>query len=199
MSTYGYIHAATGTNECHAQHFAILSFATENRFGQVHVCHDSDQVQLNGGRPIFSGMVANLQRGDILIVTDFFRLGSSTAEILEILAILSRTGVLLYIVNSRFRLDDNAQAQVVAMACTLVTKIEQELSCRPLPASMPNSPLEEKRPTASTQTRRSKLDGQEDRIRALMSDDVSLSQIARQLMVSRPTLTDFIRTRRILV
>jgi DNA invertase Pin-like site-specific DNA recombinase len=98
-----------------------------NRLGQVHFSHEPVADRFHGGKPVLSGMVDNFQREDVLIVTDFSKLSYSTVEVLGVLSGLSRTGVRLYVINSGFRLGDNMQSQVVAMACFLVSQIEQDL------------------------------------------------------------------------
>jgi len=126
MSVYGYTHAPIGNNDFQAQHFAILSFVSNNRLGQVHFCNEVPD-QLHGAKPILSGMIQTLQREEILIVSDFLKLGNSTDEVLGVLSALSRIGVKLYAVDSGFRLEDNMDAQVISMAYSLVSRIEQEL------------------------------------------------------------------------
>ena len=196
MRTYGYISVHKGNNYYQSQHYGILSFASNNRLGQVNFIHEVPD-QLHGAKPILSGMISNLQREDVLIVTDVSKLGSSTVEVLGVVSTIAQNGVRLYAVNSGFRLDDNMQSQVVAMACSLVARIEKELQVRPEPDS---TPIQIQRDDANIQTparrtRKSKMDGRESEIESLLASGISLSQIAKTLGVSRPALSDFVSSR----
>ena len=199
---YGYIDAALGTHDHHTQHFSILSHAAAYGQGPVHICHEVAPEDADGNKSILFGMLSTLQREDVLILTDFTKLGNSTVEVLEVLSTLSRTGVKLYVVNSEYRLDSNSDALVVATACSLVAQIEKELDVRPEPAPAPiqmqldDADLH----TPARRTRKSKLDGKEDEIKSMLADGRSQSEIARVLNVTtRQSLSDFILSRNLFV
>lgn len=197
MNVYGYINTPIGSNDYHAQHYGILAFGASTNMAPVHFIHESTPDQLHGAKPILSGMLDNLHRGDALIVTDFSKLGGSTVEVLGVLSTLARTGVKLCVVNSGYRLEDNVEAQVVARACTLVMQIEKELQVHtePDPAPIQIQHDEANIQTPARRTRKSKMDGRESEIESLLANGISLSKIAQTLGVSRPTLSDFVSSR----
>ena len=200
MSTYAYIDATSGTSEHALQHYGILSFASNNRLGQVHFIHESASDQFHGAKPILSGMISTLQREDVLIVTDFSKLGGSTVEVLGILSTLARTGVKLYVVNSGFRLADNMQSQVVAMACSLVSQIEQQLAnSKSTATSLKELPEVEALDTHVPRRRRSRLDGREEEIRSHLACGRSLSELGGLLGENRQTVKDYIISRNLSV
>lgn len=193
MSVYGYIHAPIGSHDYHTQYYTILSFSS-NTPGQVNFCYESGQDQLDADKPILFGMIDNFQREDVLVVTDFVKLGISTAEVLKVLSTLSRIGVKAYVVNAGFRLDDNVQAQKVATAYSLVSQIDQELiSSRTIATQMQDNSAERQVDIPAPRTRRSMFDGMEDQIRSLLAENLSIAEISRRLGgVNRQTLNDFI-------
>jgi len=197
MNVYGYINTPTGNNDFHAQHFAILSFASNNRLDQVHFIHESAPDRLHGAKPILSGMLDNLHRGDTMLTTDFQKLGDTTVAVLDALSILSRRGVRLYVVNSGYRLDSNADALVVNMACSLLEMIEKDVLVHPeqepVPIQMQHEDADIQTPTR--RIRRSRLDDRRSEIELLLSTGISLSEAARRLGVSRPALTDWVESR----
>lgn len=197
---YGYIDAALGTPDYHTQHFSILSHVAAYGLGPVHICHEVIPENAKDNKPILCGMLDNLHRGDTMVVTDFLKLGGSTAEVLDVLSTLSRRGIKIY-VCSGYRLDCNADALVVNMACSLIRMIEKELQIRPEPDK---APIQMQRADADHQTparrtRKSKLDGRRSEIEELLSTGVSMSSAAQRLGVSRPTLSDWLESRNLSV
>lgn len=198
---YGYIQAVTGTPDYHAQHYGILSYATSHGLGPIHICHEAATDHIHGAKPVLSGMLDNFHRGDTLVVTDFLKLGRSTGEVLDVLRALSHRGVKLYVVNSGYRLESNADALVITMACSLFEVVEKELQVRPDPAP---APIQMPCDVADLQTparriRKSKLDHRRSEIEELLSTGISLSAAALRLGVSRPTLTDWVGSRNLFV
>ncbi|MBJ6802768.1 recombinase family protein [Geomonas propionica] len=195
MKTYGYIHTTSAKYDLDHQYWGLRAFASNNSLGEVTFCHEPDPVQPNGEKQILSGMVASLQRGDVVIVTEFFRLGDSTMEILDVLSKFAVHGIRVYVTNCGFRLDDNFNAQALAAAVALVNQVEKDLR------SNRQTTTEQKAEESKTIGRpagrlgKSKLDGRENEITALLTDGMSLSAIALTLDVSRPALTNFIRSR----
>ena len=193
---YGYIHSTPGSPDYHAQHFTILSQAASRGLGPVIFILEVPD-RLHGAKPILSGMLDNLHRGDTLVVTDFLKLGDTTVAVLDALSILSLRGVRLYVINSEYKLDSNADALVVATACSLLQMIEKELQVHPEQESVP---IQMQREDAALQTptrriRRSRLDDRRSEIQLLLSTGISLSEAARRLGVSRPALTDWVESR----
>jgi DNA invertase Pin-like site-specific DNA recombinase len=197
MKTYGYIHTTSSRYDLDYQYWGLLAFASNNSLGKVTFCHEADPSQIHGEKQVLSGMAANLQRGDVVIVTEFFRIGNSMSEILEVLSKFAVRGIRVYVTSCGFRLDDNFQAQAVAAAVALVNQVEKDLrSDRRSPAVTEQKASEGKtlgRPAGVLG--RSKLDGREDDIKSLLADGVSLSAIAKALGISRPSLTDYIKSR----
>lgn len=205
--TYGYISATTGSNDHHTEHFGILSFASNNRLGDVHHCHEAANLS-PGKKPVLSGMIANLLPGDTLIAMDLRKLGSSTVEVLEVLSALSRKGVKVYIVTSGIRIEDNGHAMIVREATSLVSQIELELqNCHastptPVPTQHGNDDLGHanviQKPVK--RTRKSKLDRHLNQIQSMLDEGHSLSEISRILGVSsRQSLSAFARSRNLSV
>jgi hypothetical protein len=195
---YGYIQAITGTPDYHAQHFGILSVASNNRLGQVNFIQESAPVQPDGASPVLSGMISSLLRDDTLLLTKIGDLGRSTVEVLDALRNLSMRGVRLYAVNSAFQLDNNPDALVVATACSLVAQIEKELRVHPEPDPAPvqMTHYDADPQTPARRARKSKLDGHLEQIQSMLADGHSLSEIARILNVAtRQSLSNFVRSR----
>jgi len=198
MSIYAYIETVKGTPEFNIEYGSILTWASAARVqGNLHFCYESISKQPHCARPVLSGMLSTLQRDDALVLCDFTKLGSATAEVLGVLYTLSGRGVRLYVVNSGFQLDTNADALLVNMACALVAQIAKELVVHPEQEPVP---IQMQREDAYLQTptrriRRSRLDDRRSEIELLLSNGISLSEAARRLGVSRPALTDWVESR----
>lgn len=197
MSIYGYIGTPDGNNDALTQKYTILSFAASASMAPVHFCVESIKQQPNGIKPILAGMIANFQRGDVLVVSHYRNLANSTSEVLEVMLELSRSGVKLFVVTSDFQLDNNFQAQVVACATALLSQIGKELADTKANEQKTSEGKTTGRPVGSIG--KSKLDGREEQIRSLLAAGVSMSGIARELDASRPTLLEFIKSRHLSV
>ena len=202
MNVQAYIQSPSRNGNDHlTEKYGILAFAASLGIENVIFSHESVHDQHHGEKPVLSGLIADMEKNSVFVVTGFSRLGSSTAEVLDVLAKLSERGVMVYVLDGGFRVDNNYRAQVVASACSLVSLIEQELarSSRTTPVSVQDDGADPAAITPAPRTRRSILDGQEDFIRSLLSDSVPLAQISRRLGgVNRQTLKDFVISRNLM-
>jgi len=198
MTNYGYINVPATTPEHYVQHYGILAFAANHGLGLVHFINESAAPPVPETSPVLAGMVAELLPRDKLIAMNFSTLGSTPMEILNVLSTLSRRGVRVYVVNSGFRLDDNTEAQVVGAACTLIARIDAEFASKcPNLKSAQEPPADGEPPQLPRRTRKSRLDGKEEEIRAMLRDGASLSQIAKMVGQNRQTTADYIASRQL--
>ncbi|BCG46798.1 hypothetical protein GEOBRER4_n1612 [Citrifermentans bremense] len=195
-TNYGYIDVPATTPEHYAQHYGILAFATNNGLGPVHFVNESASPPVPGTSPVLAGMVAELLPEDTMFVMTFPPLGKTTVEILNVLSDLSRRGVRVYVVNSGFRLDDNAEAHVVGTACSLIAQVETELVTRRPALKSTQEPPAEGQPTHSLRrTRKSRLDEKAGEIQSLLASGTTVAEVARLLSVNRQTLKDWCESR----
>ena len=95
---YGYIRISTGKQDTENQRFEILKYANENKLGSVEFLEETISGRKSWKDRKVGTLVQELQKGDILIITELSRLGRSMLEVMELLSILLRKGVELHVV-----------------------------------------------------------------------------------------------------
>ena len=134
--------------------------------------------------------------GDVLVVSELSRLGRSMMDVMSTLHTLTEGGVKVYAVKGDYELGDNLTSKMLAFVLTIAADIEGSLISARTKEALARKKAEGKvlgRPVGSTS--KSKLDGQEGRIKELLGYKVPKASIAKMLEVSRITLIDFIKSR----
>ena len=90
----------------------ILSLANEKGLGKVEFVEDkiSEKVYWKG-RKIFT-VLNQLEKGDVLLISEFSRLGRSMLEIMEIILFAIDKEINMYTVKGNWQLDDTIQGEV---------------------------------------------------------------------------------------
>lgn len=198
MTTIGYIDSPSGTPERNAQYYGLLAFAANNGLGPLNFVNESALPTVPGTKPVLAGMMTELRRDDTLIINGFSALGGKAVEILNVLSTLSRRGVRVYVVNSGFQLNSNAEAHVVATACLLIAQVEADLMTWCPASGMAQEPPTDNQPDHPLpHTRKSRLDAKVDEIRSMLGSGATLAEIARAVETNRQTVSDFIVSRQL--
>ena len=127
MRVHGYIRISTGKQDTENQRFEILKYANENKLGSVEFLEETISGRKSWKDRKVGTLVQELQKGDILIITELSRLGRSMLEVMELLSILLRKGVELHVVKNKQVLKDDLHSKVFAMAFSIAAEIEREL------------------------------------------------------------------------
>ena len=127
MAVFAYIRVSTDKQDTENQRFEILKYANEKKLGNVEFIEETVSGRKSWKERKIGTLIPELQKGDILIVTELSRLGRSMLEIMELLSILLRAGVELHVVKNDQVLKDDLQSKVFAMAFSIAAEIEREL------------------------------------------------------------------------
>jgi len=195
--TYAYIRVSTDKQETENQKFEILKYANEKRLGNVEFIEETVSGRKSWKDRKIGVLIPELQKGDILIVTELSRLGRSMLEIMELLSILLRNGIELHVVKSNQILKDDLQSKVFAMAFSIAAEIERELISQRTKEALQRRKAEGKplgRPKGSYS---SKLDKYKEQIDEFLSKGVSISSIAKIIGVPYSTLYNYLTRREI--
>jgi len=194
--TYAYIRVSTDKQETENQRFEILKYANEKKLGNVEFVEETVSGRKSWKDRKIGTLISELQKGDILIVTELSRLGRSMLEIMELLSILLRNGIELHVVKSNQILKDDLQSKVFAMAFSIAAEIERELISQRTREALQRRKAEGKplgRPKGSYS---SKLDRYREQIEELLSKGVSISSIAKIIEVPYSTVYSYVQRRK---
>ena len=127
MKTYAYIRVSTDKQDLENQKFVILQYANDKKLRNVEFIEETISGRISWKNRKLKDLIDNLKSGDNLIVAELSRLGQSMLEIMELLSILLRKGVNVYVVKGNYELKDDIQSKVLTFAFSLASEIEREL------------------------------------------------------------------------
>lgn len=195
MKTYAYIAAGLGSPEFQTQYNAIISYASNHSLrGPIEVKHESRNCSQKAPS-VLATLIADLSRGDVLVINDYKVLGDTTVVIMTTLSNLSQKGVRVHVIGCGLRIEDNVTAMAISLGCSLVTQIHYELASQSH-GFKPQEPTGDLHQYPSPRRiRKSSLDAKKDEIQDLLRDGATFADIARQIGANRQTVADFIVSR----
>ena len=195
--TYAYIRISTDKQDLENQKYAILEYANEKGLGNVEFIKETVSGTKSWKNRKLKELIDELQKGDNLIVAELSRLGRSMLEIMELLSILLRKGVNVYVVKGNYELKDDIQSKVLTFAFSLASEIERELISQRTKEALAKRKAEGKKLGRPKGSYNSRLDEKREYIEELVSKGVSISSIAKILGVHYNTMRNYIKSRKL--
>jgi DNA invertase Pin-like site-specific DNA recombinase len=201
MPTLAYLRVSKHTQDVTHQRLAILEFARRERLPIDNFL----EISASSRRPVkerkMDVLLAQLNSGDTLIVSELSRLGRSVGEVITTVDTLVKRQIHLLVIKEGIRLTgtQDLQTRVMVTLFGLFAEIERELISLRTKEALAAAKAAGRRLGRPRGTRgRSKLDGREHEIKKLLDLHVSKASIAKITGVDRATLYHFIRSRRLL-
>jgi DNA invertase Pin-like site-specific DNA recombinase len=198
MKIIAYLRVSTSTQEINNQRLAILDYAHQHElrideFLEIRVSSRRSTKERG-----IDELLARLQAGDILLVSELSRLGRSLGQIIQIVDQLIKNQIRFRAIKENIWLDgqQDMQSKVMVTLFGLFAEIERDLISERTREGLIAAKAKGKmlgRPKGAFG--QSKLDGKEAEIRGLLGKKVSKTSIAKILEVSRTTLQHFINSR----
>lgn len=194
----GYIRVSTNKQDESNQRLAILDYARDNNIK----VDDFISVQISSKRSPKDRKIdqiwEKLKSGDFLIITELSRLGRSLGQIITIVDHLVKEKINLIALkeNINLRGEQDIQTKVMITMFGLFADIERDLISQRTKQGLLVAKLRGRlpgRPKGSFG--KSKLDGKEKEIKALLDKKVTKSSIAKIVGSSRTALFHFIKSR----
>ena len=107
MAVLAYVRVSSDKQETENQKYEILKYANGKKLGNVEFIEETVSGRKSWKERQLGKLVEKIEKGDILIVTELFRLGRSMLEIMEILSILLQKGIEIHVVKSNQILKDH--------------------------------------------------------------------------------------------
>ena len=193
--TYAYIRVSTDKQDLENQKFTILQYANTKKLGNVEFIEEAVSGSISWKNRKLKDLIENLQTGDNLIVAELSRLGRSMLEIMELLSILLRKGVNVYVVKGNYELKDDIQSKVLTFAFSLASEIERELISQRTKEALAKRKAEGKKLGRPKGSYSSKLDEKKEYIEELLNKGISIASIAKILGVHYHTVRNYIKRR----
>jgi DNA invertase Pin-like site-specific DNA recombinase len=198
MKTIAYVRVSTDAQDVTHQRLAILEFARTERMAVDEFL----AIQASSRHSIkvrqIEVLLDSLERGDTLIVSELSRLGRSVGEIITTVDRLVHHQIRVFALKEGLRLTgaQDLQSRVIVTLFGLFAEIERELlSLRTKEALAAARAAGKRLGRPPGALGKSKLDGKEQEIQALVGLQVSKASIAKITGVDRSTLYHFMQSR----
>jgi DNA invertase Pin-like site-specific DNA recombinase len=193
--TYGYIRVSTDKQTVENQRFEINHFCQNT----TRVVDKWIEETISGSKNVqdrkLGKLLKKMKRGDILICSELSRLGRNLLMIMGILNECMNKEIEVWTIKDNYRLGSDINSKVLAFAFGLSAEIERNLISQRTKEALARKRAEGVilgRPKGRKSSK-TKLTGQEKRIKELRDKNVSYSAIGRILGVHRLTVSSFVK------
>lgn len=193
---YGYVRVSTDKQSIENQKFEILNFTNIKK---ISIDDWIEEVESGGKKAEerkLGGLLKELKRNDILIVSEINRLGRSLLDVMSVLNEIMNKDCVLYSVKENIELggeSNNITSKVLAFAFSLSSEIERQLISQRTKESLARKKALGQslgRPKGY-KLKNKKISGKEDEIKHLLMHGVSARAISRLLKVHHSTVLAF--------
>lgn len=192
---YGYIRVSSDKQTVENQRFELIHFAEKNGFFIERWIEET----VSGTKEIhereLGKLLKKMQKSDRLICSELSRLGRSLLMIMSVLNECMKKELEVWTVKDNYRLGNDINSKVLAFAFGLSAEIERNLISQRTKEALARKRAEGVilgRPVGAKSSK-TKLTGQEKKIKKLLDDQISYSAIARILKVNRLTVSKFVK------
>ena len=138
-----------------------------------------------------------LQEGDCLIVTEVSRLSRTLIDVMNIINTCISRKITLHCTKEGYTFENNINSKIIGFAFGLVAEIERNLISMRTKEALARRRAEGFALGRPKDGKSLKLNGREDAVRGMISKGLSKTEIMRRVGVSRPTLNNFIRVKKL--
>ena len=192
---YGYIRVSTDKQTVENQRYEINQFCDR----QEMVIEKWIEETISGTKNVedrkLGKLLKRMKKGDILICSELSRLGRNLLMIMGILNECMNKDIQVWTIKDSYRLGSDINSKVLAFAFGLFAEIERNLISQRTKEALARKRAEGVvlgRPKGR-KSAKTKLTGQEQKIKELLSKKVSYSAIGRILGVHRLTVSTFVK------
>lgn len=192
---YGYIRVSTDKQTVENQRFEINRFCQEKNV----VIDRWIEETISGAKDVdhrkLGKLLKKMKTEDILISTELSRLGRNLLMIMSVLNDCMKRDIKVWTIKDNYRLGSDINSKVLAFAFGLAAEIERNLISQRTKEALARKKAEGVilgRPKGRKSSK-TKLTGQEKKIKELLDRKVSYCAIARILNVHRLTVTSFVK------
>lgn len=191
-----YVRVSSDTQDVENQRLEILKMANDLNLGKVKMV---DEV-VSGRkawreRSIAPILLEDLAKGDNLIVAELSRLGRSMLEIMEMLSLCAQKEIHVFAAKGGWKLDGTLQSKIMAMVLAMAAEIERDLISQRTRNALATKRAQGVKLGRPTGPGKSKLDDNEEVIRALINNGVPQKRIAKDYQTTPGNLAHWMKKR----
>jgi len=194
---YGYIRVSSDKQTVENQRFEISNFCEKNSLTIDVWVEETISGMTKVENRKLGKLLKKMKKGDVLICSELSRLGRNLLMIMGVLNECMNRDIQVWTIKDNYRLGSDISSKVLAFAFGLSAEIERNLISQRTREALARKKAEGVvlgRPKGS-KSAKTKLTGQEKRIKELLDKRVSYSAIGRILGVHRLTVSSFVRER----
>lgn len=196
---YGYIRVSTDKQTVENQRYEINQFC-----GKSGIVVDKwFEETISGSKKLeerqLGKLLNKMKKEDVLVCSELSRLGRNLLMIMGILNECMNRDIEVWTIKDNYRLGSDISSKVLAFAFGLSAEIERNLISQRTKEALARKKAEGVilgRPKGS-KSAKTKLTGQEKKIRELLDRKVSYSAIGRILGVHRLTVSSFVKNQKV--
>ena len=192
---YGYIRVSTDKQTVENQRYEINQFCDRQEMAIEKWIEETISGAKNVEDRKLGKLLKRMKKGDILICSELSRLGRNLLMIMGILNECMNKDIQVWTIKDNYRLGSDINSKVLAFAFGLSAEIERNLISQRTKEALARKRAEGVvlgRPKGR-KSAKTKLTGQEQKIKELLSKKVSYSAIGRILGVHRLTVSTFVK------
>ena len=194
---YGYIRVSSDKQTVENQRFEISNFCEKNSLTIDVWVEETISGMTRVENRKLGKLLKRMKKGDVLICSELSRLGRNLLMIMGVLNECMNRDIQVWTIKDNYRLGSDISSKVLAFAFGLSAEIERNLISQRTKEALARKKAEGVilgRPKGS-KSAKTKLTGQENRIKELVNKQVSYSAIGRILGVHRLTVSSFVKER----
>jgi DNA invertase Pin-like site-specific DNA recombinase len=188
-----YLRVSTLDQDLEKNKADILHLANEKNLGRVEFVHEKVSGKVSWRNRKIGPILEDLKKGDVILLSEFSRLGRSMLEVMEIISFAMQKGIRIYTVKGGWQLDDSIQSKVMAMVFAMASEIERDLISKRTKESLAAKKLSGIKLGRPTGPGKSKLDQFRPEIEALLLSGSSQKYIADRYRITEATLSNWIK------
>lgn len=192
-----YLRVSTLDQDLEKNKAAILHLANEKNLGKVEFVQEKVSGKVSWKKRKIAQLLEELDKGDVILLSEFSRLGRSMLECMEIISIAMEKGIKMYTVKGHWQLDNTIQSKVMAMVFSMASEIERDLISKRTRESLKARKLAGVKLGQPKGPGKSKLDAYRPEIEALLNNGSTQKFIAARYQVTEATLSNWIKKNKI--
>ena len=195
MKTYAYLRVSTDQQDTDNQRFGVQDYMDRNSI-TAEWTEDTASGRVSWRERGIGAIVAQMEKGDRIIVSEVSRLGRSVLDVLEICRDVEKIGGSIYVVKQGMQLIGNAHAKMQLTMLAMFAEFERDMiSARTKEALARKKSEGVKLGRPEGEQEQLMLDPRKKEIQDLLKKGVSKRSIARIMDCSPQTLHTFLKKR----
>lgn len=192
-----YLRVSTIEQDLEKNKADILHLANEKNLGKVEFVQEKVSGKVSWKQRKIGPLLSELTKGDVILLSEFSRLGRSMLECMEIISVALHKGIRIYTVKGGWQLDNSIQSKVMAMVFSMAAEIERELISKRTQEALQTRKLAGVTLGRPKGPGKSKLDIYRVEIEALLNNGSRQKFIAQRYKTTEATLSNWMKKNKI--